>query len=132
MAAVRIPLSLLALAAAAPLAACGTWAGPVGAIAGAGLASVAVIQRTPGDLVASVVTGRDCSLVRLDKQQSYCKPPETTPRTPYCTHSLGVVDCWIDPQNIALTPRQVEDSPALTALQEQDRRRSWLERQLGF
>jgi hypothetical protein len=94
--------------------------------------SIATIQRTTPDLVVSAVTGRDCSVVRLDRKESYCKPPELPPRLPYCTHSLGKVDCWADPTPPARLGSQVGDAPALTAQQQADREKSWLQRELGF
>jgi hypothetical protein len=86
--------------------------------------SVAVIQRTPFDAVYSLATGRDCSAVRLDQGMTYCRPMELPPeQVPYCTRSLGVVDCWTSP---AGQPRQVGDGPStLTPAQEADRTRRW-------
>src|SRR5690348_18257372 len=60
--------------------------------------SIAIIQRSPFDAIYSVISGRDCSIVHLDAGKSYCKPIEPPPeQQPYCTRSLGVVDCWADP-----------------------------------
>lgn len=67
-------------------------------VAIAGGATVAAIGRSPVDLVASLATGRDCSVVRLDRRESYCAPAETPPAAePFCTMSLGRADCWIIP-----------------------------------
>lgn len=67
-------------------------------IAVVGGASVAAIGRSPVDVVASLATGRDCSVVRLDRRESYCAPAEAPPATePFCTMSLGRADCWIIP-----------------------------------
>ena len=67
-------------------------------IAVASGASVAAIGRSPVDVVVSLATGRDCSVVRLDRRQSYCAQAETPPATePFCTMSLGRADCWIVP-----------------------------------
>lgn len=45
-----------------------------------------------------------------------CTPPKPPP-APYCTRSLGDVDCWTDPQRLADRPPQVADggweAPAL-------------------
>jgi hypothetical protein len=92
----------------------------VGAVAG----SVAVIQRTPLDALWSLATGRDCSAVRLDAGQSYCRPTEPPPApVPYCTRSLGVADCWADPDG---HPPALGDGPStLTPAQEADRTRRW-------
>ncbi len=123
---------LAPLLAVAALAGCGTWAAPVAVLSAASFGPVPVIQRTPGDVVASVLTGRDCSIVRLDKQESYCKEPELPRRQPYCTRSLGVVDCWIDPQAVRPTPPDVADAPSLTAQQLMDLHKTWLQRELGL
>ncbi|MDB5315028.1 MAG: hypothetical protein JWO24_872 [Rhodospirillales bacterium] len=67
-------------------------------IAVVGGASVAAIGRSPVDVVASFATGRDCSIVRLDRRESYCAPAEPPPGAePFCTMSLGRADCWIVP-----------------------------------
>ena len=65
---------------------------------GVTVGSIAVIQRSPLDAVYSAVTGRDCSIVRMEQGKSYYRPIEPPPEAPpYCTRSLGVVDCWRDP-----------------------------------
>jgi hypothetical protein len=121
----RLSLNLLLAAAWLPLAGCGadplTYAAVVG---GTTAGSVAVIQRTPIDALFSLVTGRDCSAVRLDRGESYCRPEEPPPGPmPYCTRSLGVADCWSDPLG---QPRQLGDGPrALTPAQEANRTRRW-------
>jgi hypothetical protein len=105
----------------------GNWA-VSSAIAGAvNLGAVPVIHRTVFDAMWSTVTGRDCSIVRLDRNQSYCKPIEPPPEPPpYCTRSLAKVDCW---QPAALPhplPPEVADGPrTLTPEQEQDRTKRW-------
>jgi hypothetical protein len=129
---VRAIRMLPALLALAGLAGCGTWAAPVAAVGVASFGAVPLIQRTSTDAVVSLVTGRDCSVVRLDKQESYCKEREMPRPQPYCTRSLGVVDCWIDPQAIPQTPPPVADAPDLTAAQEKYRRASWFERETGL
>ena len=95
-------------------------------VAGA-VGSIAIIQRSPLDAVYSIVSGRDCSIVRLDAGKSYCKPIEPPPeQQPYCTRSLGVVDCWADPANLPNRSPQVGDIPhGLTKEQEADRVKGW-------
>ena len=92
-----------------------------------GLGSVAVIGRTPVDAAVSVASGRDCSVVRLDRGQSYCRPEEPPPPPqPYCTRSLGAVDCWRAPPLALPMPRGVADGrTALTEAQEAHRTRRW-------
>lgn len=83
-------------------------AGPVLVVSGA---SLVLTGRTPVDHVASLVTGRDCSLVRLERRESWCAPPAEPPApAAYCTRSLGSTDCWTTrPFNAG---RQVADPPA--------------------
>ena len=111
-----------------PLAGCG-WPEPLTATAAAAgtAGSVAAIGRTPVDAVISLVTGKDCSVVRLDQGKTYCRPVEPKPEPPaFCTRSLGVVNCWQDPENLADRPAGVADGPAtLTPEQEADRVRRW-------
>lgn len=111
------------------LSGCGVpWYEPTAAVAGAEVASVAVFGRGIGDIAISGVTGRDCSIVRLEQGHSYCKPPEPPPLAPpLCTRSLGVVDCWANPAALnGPPPRGVADGPStLTPEQEQDRTARW-------
>lgn len=94
---------------------------------GANAGSVAAIHRTPFDAVYSLVTGKDCSAVRLDRGQSYCRPEEPPPGAqPFCTRSLGVVDCWQQPDLLPGQPRGVAEGPwRLTPAQEANRTRGW-------
>lgn len=94
---------------------------------GVTVGSVAVIQRSPLDGVYSVATGKDCSIVRMEQGKSYCRPIEPLPETPpYCTRSLGVVDCWRDPASLPNRPPEVSEGPhTLTPAQEANRTRRW-------
>ena len=41
-----------------------------------------------------------------------CRPAgPLPPPPPYCTRSLGVADCWIDPARLPNHPRQLADTP---------------------
>ncbi|WP_304813440.1 hypothetical protein [Falsiroseomonas sp.] len=86
----------------------GAAAGPVLVASGAALV---LTGRTPVDHVASLATGRDCSVVRLERREGWCAPPPTPPApAAYCTRSLGSADCWTTrPFNAG---RQVADPPA--------------------
>lgn len=99
----------------------------VGVGAAVMVGSVAVIGRTPVDAVVSVVSGQDCSVVRLDRGLGYCRPPEAPPAAePFCTRSLGRVDCWRQPPLAIPAQRGVADGPqALNAAQEANRTRRW-------
>lgn len=121
----------VALAAAGPalLGGC-NMGGPALFGYGAGIegAAIPIIHRTVTDAVVSAVTQHDCSVVRLDQGLSYCKPYDPPPPPlPYCTRSLGVVDCWQDPALLPHPiPPEVADGPrTLTPEQEQNRTR-WL------
>ena len=98
---------------------------PTGALLGANIAAIPVFHRDLFDLVWSTISGRDCSIVRLDRNQTYCKPPELPPPAPeYCTRSLGVVDCWAEP-DAALPPEVASGPRTLSPAQEADRTRPW-------
>lgn len=105
------------------LAGCGA-EGPLAAV---GVVSIATIQRTPIDAAVSIARGQDCSVVRLDRGLTYCRPPEPPPAPPaYCTRSLGQVDCWREPPLAIPYPRGVADGPTrLTAEQDAHRTRRW-------
>ncbi|PPQ34594.1 hypothetical protein [Rhodopila globiformis] len=111
-----------------PLASCGL-PDPVvsGAAAGAGLATVVTIQRTPLDALYSLVTGKDCSVVRMGQGKTYCRPVEPPPEPPaFCTRTLGTLECWQDPASLPDHPHGVADGPAtLTPEQEANRVRRW-------
>lgn len=73
---------------------------------------VPVFHRSLPDLVYSGVTGRDCSMVRLDRGESYCLPvAPPPPPQPYCTHSLAGIDCWAQPERMQNLPPQVAELP---------------------
>ena len=110
------------------LAACGATPEQVLTGVGAlGVGSIAVMQRSPLDAAYSIVSGKDCSVVRLDQGKSYCRPVEPPPEPPpYCTRSLGVANCWRDPATLPDHPTELGDGPrTLTPLQESDRTRRW-------
>lgn len=94
---------------------------------GAGIASIAILHRSPFDAAYSLISGRDCSIVRLDENKSYCRPEEPLPPPQrYCTRSLGVVDCWAHAEATTLQQRPVADGPqTLTPEQEANRTRTW-------
>jgi len=116
----------LALIACAALGAC-SQPTPLGAFIAADATSIMVLHRGIADLVVSGATGRDCSVVRLDRGQTYCRPLEPPPPAPpYCTRSLGTVDCWASPVLPTNPGRGVADGPrTLNEVQEADRLRPW-------
>lgn len=77
------------------LAGCGPAVAPaLGIYAGVEIASIAVFHRGLGDIVVSAISGRDCSIVRLDRGLSYCVPVRRPLPPVYCTRTLGRVECW--------------------------------------
>lgn len=105
---------------------CAHWAEPTGALVAADVASVVVFGRGIADIGVSAISGRDCSIVRLDRGLTYCAPIDPPPDPgPFCTRSLGVVDCWINPQALPMPQQPVADGPAPTLAQEQYRRARW-------
>ncbi len=94
---------------------------------GVSVGSVAAIQRTPADALYSWWTGRDCSAVRLDRGETYCRAEEPKPEPPpYCTRTLGSAMCWQDATTVPGHPPGLADGPVdLTPEQEADRVRSW-------
>lgn len=100
---------------------------PAGAFVAASAATVPVFGRTVPDIVYSAISGRDCSMVRLDQGRSYCRPTDPPlSAQPFCTRSLGDVQCWANPE--ALGPaagKSVADAAPPTAEQEAYRTRRW-------
>jgi hypothetical protein len=88
--------------------------------------SLVTMQRGVGDTVVSLLTGEDCSYVRLAKGQTYCASDPPPPVQPICTRSLGKVDCWTTPPVATPPYRNVRDGPyELTAEQERNRTSRW-------
>ena len=112
------------LAPLALLAGCGP-AAPVGAAVAVG--SIAIMQRSPIDALVSVASGRDCSIVNLEKKELYCRRRDKPPEEPvFCTRSLGIPDCWADPKKLPGNPHEIADGPrTLTPDQEADRMKWW-------
>ncbi len=78
------------------------------------------------DVGTSAVTGKDCSIVRLDKGQSYCAPRERLPGAPpFCTQTLGSVQCWANPEAFGILPHDIADAPDLTPDQKRNVAARW-------
>lgn len=88
--------------------------------------SLIATQRGLGDNVVSLLTGEDCSYVRLARGQTYCASDPPPPVQPICTRSLGQVDCWTTPPVATPAYRNVRDGPyELTPEQERNRTARW-------
>ncbi len=93
-------------------------------VGGVTVGSIVVLQRSPFDALWSLVTGRDCSVVRLEQGETWCRPIEPPPQPPpYCTRSLGTVDCWTYAPT--LRPGVADGPNTLTPAQEANRTRRW-------
>lgn len=78
-----------------PLANEKIWGTPVPiAMAGASIGSIVVLERGLFDVAYSLVTGKDCSIVHIERRGEYCRTEPVETPTPFCTRSLGDVDCW--------------------------------------
>lgn len=99
----------------------------LGVLAAAEMGSVILLDRGMADIAVSLATGRDCSVVRLARAESYCAAPEPPPAAPpLCTRSLGGVDCWAIPPAATPAHRGLADgSAALNPVQEAHRTRRW-------
>ena len=118
----RAALPLLAV-----LALTGCDAASLTAGAAVNVASVTLVGRSVPDIVISGLSGRDCSIVRIDRGMSYCGPSEAAPSpAPYCTPSIGRVDCWVTrPASIPMQRGVVDGPVALTPAQEANRTAWW-------
>jgi hypothetical protein len=119
---------IIALSCVLMLTGCGLGAGAdLGIAAGANVLALTTIHRTIPDAVISLVTGRDCSMVRLDNNQSYCRHKNPLPPPqPYCTQTLGEATCWADPLQLTDHAPQIASGPyQLSPLQLANRDRSW-------
>jgi hypothetical protein len=94
------------------LGACHPAAAPFVAVGAVEASSVAVFGRGSVDLVYSTISGRDCSIVRLERGDSYCKPPERRPPPePFCTRTLGMPECFATPADLPDHPAELGDAP---------------------
>lgn len=96
-------------------------------VGAANVLSLTLVGRAVPDILVSGISGRDCSIVRIDRGQGYCAPVEPAPGPPpYCTRSLGRVDCWVTrPPAIPSPPGVVDGSSQLTPAQEANRTAHW-------
>jgi len=80
-------------------------------LAGGSVASFVMLQRGLVDVAYSVVTGQDCSVLNIDTRGEYCRTDPVTAPAPFCTRSLGDVDCWTVAEPYG-PQRPVPDAPA--------------------
>jgi hypothetical protein len=108
------------------LVACHPMATPLVVVAGLEAASVATFHRDGFDLAYSLIHRRDCSIVHLERGETYCRPaePEPAPQQ-FCTRTLGMAECFAEPATLNDHPSAWGDAPALNAAQEKDRTARW-------
>ena len=69
--------------------------GAVGAVEGV---SVMATDKTVGDHVISLSSGKNCSTLRKDRGLTYCEEDEKTPlMNVYCYRTLGEITCYDKP-----------------------------------
>jgi hypothetical protein len=119
-------MRVIALLLLAGLTGCAGWEAPVGALAGAELASVTVLGRGLLDVGVSAISGRDCSIVRLDRGETYCAArfPAEQPQ-PFCTRTIGTVTCWENPALLPAPQSELGDTPPPTEDQLRYRAARW-------
>ena len=109
------------------LTACGE---PASLLAAAtNIAVVPIFGRTLPDMVYSAAAGRDCSMVRVEQGKTWCREAGAEPKPqPFCTRSLGTVDCWISEAAQPSPPRRgvADGARPLSPTQERDRTQGWL------
>ena len=58
-------------------------------------ATVITTDKTITDHAVSFASGKDCSTIRLERGQSFCKEDEVNPEpTVHCFGTIGGVDCY--------------------------------------
>ena len=68
---------------------------PGGCMAALGAGTVAATDKTPVDHVYSLVTGKDCSLIRKQRGLTYCVEDEIILETAvHCYPTLGETTCY--------------------------------------
>lgn len=89
----RIPVQLIfILILSVSLGGCGTFVALEGA-------SLVASDKTASDHLISLVSGKDCSVVRTERGLAYCvedQPPIIKPRV-FCYKTLGSVSCYDQP-----------------------------------
>jgi hypothetical protein len=76
-------------------------------------ASLVGTDKTLVDHAVSLVTGKDCSLVRKEQGLTYCREDEVTPPDSilYCYHTLGEVTCYDRPNPYGGRQQRIGSEP---------------------
>lgn len=78
--------------------------------AGVSAGSFIVLQRGVVDTAVSLARRQDCSVLHLERRGEYCRTVAAVTEPPFCTRSLGAVDCWTEPAPYG-PQRPVADTP---------------------
>ena len=74
-------------------------------------ATVVGTEKTLEDHAVSLVTGKSCSTVRVEKGLPYCEEDEIIPRADiYCYRTLGEITCYDRPDPHQSGQRKVGDN----------------------
>jgi hypothetical protein len=85
-----------------------------GCVAAVGAGTVAATDKTPVDHVVSLVSGKDCSIVRQHRGLTYCVEDEVTPPVQvHCYPTIGDVSCYREPDPFAGHQRELGSGPAI-------------------
>ena len=79
--------------------------------------STIATKKTIGDHAVSLLSNKDCSIVRKDLGLTYCKeddPQLTKEAKTYCYNELGKVTCYKEPDNISIR-NSIEDKKEATS-----------------
>lgn len=87
-----------------------------GCVAAIGAGTVAATDKTPVDHLVSLVTGKDCSVIRQNRGLTYCVEDEVTPPVRvHCYPTLGEVSCYAKPDPFPGGQRELGSAQALAA-----------------
>jgi hypothetical protein len=87
-----------------------------GCVAAIGASTVAATDKTPVDHLVSLVTGKDCSVIRQNRGLTYCVEDEVTPLVRvHCYPTLGEVSCYDEPDPFPGGQRELGTTQAVAA-----------------
>lgn len=70
-------------------------------------ATVITTDKTVTDHAVSLFSGKDCSTIRTERGQTYCKEDEVHPEpTVHCYSTLGGVDCYRESEDPSISGRE--------------------------
>ena len=69
-------------------------------------ATVVTTDKTLPDHAISLFSGKDCSTIRSERGQTYCKEDEVHPEpTVHCYRTLGRIDCYRQAEDPSISNR---------------------------